>query len=44
MSLVSKIVPIYNAEEYIDKCISSILCQTYTNWKLLLIKQTFLRY
>lgn len=37
MHLVSIIVPVYNTEEYIDKCISGIICQTYTNWELILI-------
>lgn len=36
-SLISIIVPVYNAERYINKCIDSILSQTYTNWELLLI-------
>ena len=35
--LVSIIVPVYNAERYIDKCINSILEQTYPHIELLLI-------
>jgi glycosyltransferase involved in cell wall biosynthesis len=37
MELVSIIVPVYNSEEYLDKTISSILCQTYKNIEILLI-------
>lgn len=34
---VSVIVPVYNAEEYIDRCVSSILCQEEKNFEILLI-------
>lgn len=35
--LVSIIVPVYNVEEYLPRCIKSILAQTYPNFELLLI-------
>lgn len=35
--LISIIVPVYNVERCLRKCIDSILEQTYTNWELLLI-------
>lgn len=34
---VSIIVPIYNVEEYLEKCINSILKQTYKNIEVLLV-------
>ena len=36
-SLVSIIVPVYNASKFIDKCINSILNQSYKHLELLLI-------
>ncbi|WP_303973522.1 glycosyltransferase family 2 protein [Streptococcus merionis] len=36
-ALVSLIVPIYNEERYIEKCLDSLLNQTYDNFELLLI-------
>ena len=35
--LVSIIVPCYNAEQYIDDCINSIIQQSYSRWELILI-------
>lgn len=35
--MVSVIVPIYNMEKYLDRCVQSILRQTYTNLEILLI-------
>ncbi len=37
MAKVSIIVPIYNSEKYIKKCIESLLNQTYEDYELLLI-------
>jgi len=34
---ISVIVPVYNVEQYLSKCIDSILSQTFTNFELLLI-------
>lgn len=36
-SLVSIIVPVYNAERTIDETINSVISQTYTQWELILI-------
>lgn len=35
--LISVIVPVYNAENYLDKCIESLLEQTYQNLQLILV-------
>ena len=35
--MISVIVPVYNTEKYLDRCIQSILSQTYTDFELLLI-------
>lgn len=35
--LISVIVPCYNVEEYLPKCIESILNQTYRNLEILLV-------
>ena len=35
--IISIIVPIYNSEKYLERCINSILNQTYTNFELILI-------
>ncbi len=37
MPKVSIIVPVYKAEKYLNRCIDSILAQTFTDWELLLI-------
>ena len=35
--LISVIVPCYNAEKYLDKCISSIISQTYNNLEIIIV-------
>lgn len=35
--LVSIIVPIYDVEEYLDECVQSVLCQSYSNFELILV-------
>ena len=37
MPKVSIIVPVYKAEKYLNRCIDSIIAQTFTDWELLLI-------
>ncbi len=35
--MISVIIPVYNAEKTISKCIDSVLCQSYQNFEILLI-------
>ena len=37
MCRFSVIVPIYNAEKYLSKCINSVLCQTFKSFEVILI-------
>lgn len=37
MDLISIIVPVYNVEEYIRKCVESICLQTYKNLEIILV-------
>ena len=37
MDLISAIVPVYNVEKYLYRCVDSILKQTYENFELILI-------
>lgn len=35
--MISVIVPVYNVENYIRRCVESVLSQSYSDWELLLI-------
>lgn len=35
--IISIIVPVYNVEEYLDRCVESILKQTFTDFELILV-------
>ena len=37
MARISVIVPVYKVEPYIDRCVKSILTQTYTDFELILV-------
>lgn len=37
MPLISVIVPVYNVEDYICRCVDSILAQTFTDFELILV-------
>lgn len=34
---ISVIVPVYNSEKYVGRCVDSIIAQTYQNWELILV-------
>lgn len=34
---VSIIIPVYNAGQFIEKCIDSVICQTLSEWELIII-------
>ena len=35
--LVSIIIPAYNVDNYLEECVNSLLCQTYTNYEIVII-------
>lgn len=37
MPLISIIVPVYNSEKTLNRCVDSILSQTFWDWELLLV-------
>ena len=38
---ISVIVPVYNVEQFLPRCINSILAQTFTDFEVLLIQGEF---
>lgn len=36
-NLISIVIPVYNAEKFIEETVASVVNQTYTNWELLLV-------
>ena len=35
--LISVIIPIYNVEKYMDRCLESVVTQTYSNLEIILV-------
>ena len=35
--LISVIVPVYNTEKYLEKCLESIINQTYKNLEIIIV-------
>ena len=36
MELISVVVPVYNAGDYLERCLDSLAAQTYPNWEVVL--------
>ena len=36
-TLISVVIPVYNIEEYLERCVNSICAQTYRNLEILLV-------
>lgn len=34
---ISVIIPVYNVEEFLPRCVESVLCQTYTDYEIILV-------
>ena len=43
-SMVSIVIPVYNAEKNISGCLDSVLLQTYNNIEIIIYKLTILKY
>ena len=37
MAEISVVVPVYNVEKYLNKCVDSILGQTFTDFEILIV-------
>lgn len=37
--MVSIIIPTYNSEKYIEKCLKSVIDQSYTNWEVIIVNE-----
>ena len=35
--MISIIIPVYNSEKFLHKCVNSVLHQTFQNWELILV-------
>ena len=35
--IISVIIPVYNVEKYIEKCLDSVITQSYTNLEIILV-------
>lgn len=37
MDLISVVIPVYNTYQYLDECITSVICQSYKNIEIILV-------
>jgi len=37
MTLVSVILPVYNGEKYLERCLRSVFAQSFKDWQLIII-------
>lgn len=37
--MVSIIVPVYNSESFLERCLGSLKCQTYTDFEVMMINE-----
>lgn len=37
MSFISIVIPVYNAQEFLETCLESIVCQTFGDWQVVLV-------
>ena len=40
--LISIIIPVYNVEKYLDKCLDTVINQTYKNIEIIYIYTSFI--
>lgn len=44
MKTISVIVPVYNTEAYLDRCIKSLFCQSYADLEIILVDDGSIRW
>ena len=37
VTLISVVIPAYNAEQFLDETLESVLSQTYENWECIIV-------
>ena len=34
---ISVIIPVYNAEKYVSRCVASVQAQTFSDWQMIIV-------